>query len=52
MATEIVTLDADLDVYTAAAKFLEVPFRRFPVLQDGRLVGMITRVDLLRAFVP
>ena len=52
MATGIETLDADLDVYTAAEKFLAVPYRRFPVLQDGRLVGMITRVDLLRAFVP
>jgi CBS domain-containing protein len=24
--------------------------RRYPVMQDGRLVGIITRMDLLRAF--
>lgn len=49
MTTEVKTLDADTDVTTAAQCFLEHEFRRFPVLSDGRLIGMITRSDILGA---
>ncbi len=49
MATEVQTLDAGLDLVSAAQRFLDSDFRRFPVLQDGRLIGVILRMDLLRA---
>lgn len=49
MTRGAVTLDAETDVVTAAQEFLKQNFRRFPVLRDGRLVGIITRLDLLRA---
>ena len=42
-------LDAELDLVEAAEAFLASPFRRFPVLSEGRLVGQISRSDLLRA---
>jgi CBS domain-containing protein len=43
------TLDADLDLVEAAEAFLASSFRRFPVMSEGRLVGQISRSDLLQA---
>lgn len=49
MTTEVRTLDANLDLISAAERFLETNFRRFPIVKEGRLVGIMTRLDLLRA---
>ena len=43
------TLDADLDLVQAAEQFLKSDYCRFPVMRDARLVGQISRADLLRA---
>jgi CBS domain-containing protein len=42
------TISPDIDVYYAAGLFLKNNFRRFPVVEDGKLVGAITRFDILR----
>lgn len=50
MSAPVETLDADLGITAAAERFLATPYRRFPVMREGRLVGILTRLDLLRAF--
>lgn len=49
MTREVKTLDSDIDIIAAAQAFLASPFRRFPVVRKGQLVGQISRADLLRA---
>ncbi|MFQ6549653.1 CBS domain-containing protein [Aestuariibius sp. 2305UL40-4] len=49
MSTDVKTLPAGMDILAAATAFLESPYRRFPVLENGRLAGQISRADALRA---
>ena len=49
MSAEVETLDASTDVLTAAKAFVDSNHRRFPVMQGGRMVGQISRADVLRA---
>ena len=51
MSAAVETLDADLDIVEAAEHFLASHYRRFPVMRQGRLVGQISRADLLQALV-
>ncbi len=49
MTSRVQTIPPTMDIYYAAGLFMTVPFRRFPVVEDGRIVGGITRFDILRA---
>lgn len=51
MSKSVETLDANLDLVSAAERFLASHYRRFPVMEDGRMVGQISRADLLNALV-
>jgi Zn-dependent protease/predicted transcriptional regulator len=44
----LVTVDADAPVQKAVELLAEHEFEQLPVLEDGRLVGMITRADVMR----
>lgn len=48
MSTPVETLDAGQDLVSAAQHFLNSHFRRFPVLRDGKLVGQVSRYDILK----
>ena len=49
MQPEVDTVDADMDIYALAERFLKEHRRRYPVVDNGRLVGQISRRDVLRA---
>ncbi|MHC4812229.1 MAG: CBS domain-containing protein [Planctomycetota bacterium] len=48
MSTEVFTIEPDMDIFKLADLFLKKFYRRFPVVENGKLVGQITRRDLLR----
>ena len=49
MRTEVDTIDPEMDIYTLAEKFIREHRRRYPVVSNGKLVGQISRRDVLRA---
>ncbi|MBT8099004.1 MAG: CBS domain-containing protein [Gammaproteobacteria bacterium] len=49
MSRDVVTVDADASLMDIAERFASTPYRRFPVLKNNRLVGLISRRDVLRA---
>jgi len=51
MTTPAITIGPDRRVSAAAALMVAKRVNRLPVVDDGRLVGIITRADLVRAYV-
>lgn len=49
MTTDTQTVDAQMNIVDLAQVFVDTGFRRFPVLEENRLVGQISRRDVLRA---
>jgi CBS domain-containing protein len=50
MSRPAVTVEPDAPLYVAARKMNVTRFNRLPVVESGRLVGIITRADVVRAF--
>jgi CBS domain-containing protein len=50
MTSPAVTISPDVSVARAAQFMLEYMVNRLPVVSDGRLVGILTRSDVVRAF--
>ncbi len=50
MTTEVRTIDPTMSIFDAASKFLNERIRRFPVVQNGILIGQISQKDIMRAF--
>jgi len=51
MSTEVRTVSVDKTVMEVAYEFVMSPYRRFPVVEDGKLVGQVSRRDILQAIV-
>ncbi|MBT8088539.1 MAG: CBS domain-containing protein [Gammaproteobacteria bacterium] len=49
MSDGVETVDADMSIVDLAQVFIDKKLRRFPVMQGTRLVGQISRRDVLRA---
>lgn len=49
MTKDVQTVDADMSIIDLAELFMKSSFRRYPVMKDNRLVGQISRKDVLRA---
>ncbi|TDN95186.1 CBS domain protein [Salegentibacter sp. 24] len=51
MTCNVDTIDGNMNVMDAAKLFIEKRFRRFPIVEDGKLIGQISQSDVLRAAV-
>lgn len=49
MDVNVRTISEETDLLSIAQIFRETPVRRLPVLREGRLVGQVSRRDVLRA---
>jgi CBS domain-containing protein len=49
MTPDVETVNAEMSIIDLAQRFLDSNFRRFPVTDRNRLVGQISRRDVLRA---
>ena len=49
MTREVSTIDHDLNIFDAASYFYKANRRRLPVLKNGKLVGQISRKDIVVA---
>ena len=49
MAHDVETIDGNLKVFDAAQRFIKSKRRRFPIVEDGKLIGQISQKDVLKA---
>lgn len=49
MAKNVETINGDMNIFDAANKFLNAKRRRFPIVENGILVGQISQKDILKA---
>ena len=52
MTTPVVTVDEDTELNEIAELLAAHCIKRVPVVRGGRVVGIVSRADLLRAFTP
>ena len=49
MIKEVETIDGDMNVFDAVDKFLTAKRRRFPICENGKLAGLISQKDIMKA---
>ncbi len=50
MSPKPATVAPEQSILTLAEKFIQGPYRRYPVIDNGRLVGIISRRDIIGAY--
>ena len=48
MSSNVHAVNADDSLLDVATRFVDTEHRRFPVMEDNRIVGLVTRRDVLR----
>ena len=48
MTTDVATFQPSDDIKTICEFLLDKPYRRVPIVDDGRLVGIISRADIIK----
>jgi CBS domain-containing protein len=51
MTQDVTSIDADTSILELAEMFSKSTLRHFPVTDNGKLVGVISRVDVLKALL-
>lgn len=49
MVSEVETIDKNMNIFDAATKFITSKRRRFPIVENGKLIGQISQKDILKA---
>lgn len=51
MVTSVDTIDKNMNIFDAAFKFITSHRRRFPVVENGKLIGQLSQKDVLKAAI-
>lgn len=51
MVTGVDTIDKNMNIFDAAFKFISSRRRRFPVIENGKLIGQLSQKDVLKAAI-
>jgi predicted transcriptional regulator len=51
MVTPVETVDAEMDVFDVCNRFTQKKRRRFPVIHEGKLVGQVSQIDVLKSIL-
>lgn len=49
MIKDVDVIDGNMNIFDAANKFLQSKRRRFPIVENGKLIGQISQKDILKA---
>jgi CBS domain-containing protein len=51
MSTDIPVIDPEISIPKVTEMFMKQSYRSFPVVEHGKVIGVISRVDVLKALV-
>ena len=51
MVSNAETIDKNMNIFDAATKFISSKRRRFPIVENGKLIGQISQKDILKAAI-